>query len=483
MEQWSSKLGFILAAIGSAVGIGNIWRFSAVLGQNGGGAYLIPYLIAVFLFAMPLMILELAMGRHFRADIVTALRRIHPQFHLIGWLICGIVFLILSYYLVITGWTVGYTLFSVAGISVPFGTFTGGYLPLLLFVFTALVTGGIVSLGLRNGIERISTLLIPVCVVILIILAVYGAFLPGFPRAMEFLFTPDFSVLSNPLIWSAAFGQAFFSLSVGQGILLTYGSYVSRDQGLPGAAAMITITDVAVAILAGVVIFPLVFSFGLTPAMGAELAFSTLPKAFAAMPAGYFFAIAFFLVLFFAALTSSISMLEVSVASIREALDWSRTKTVALLTGLVLIVGLPSALSYSGISLSFAGMRILDLMDETVGTLGLPVTAMLVAVAFTWFIPKRMLEDEIGGKHLLVSFIYPVCKFVIPTVLFTTTAARLLTGFDFPGTRIYPGSEFIGSLLQVEGTAVIFMGLLVLILVLCWFRKCPFASRYLNRKP
>jgi NSS family neurotransmitter:Na+ symporter len=482
MEQWSSKFGFILAAIGSAVGIGNIWRFSAVLGQNGGGAYLIPYLIAVFLFAMPLMILELAMGRHFRADVVTAFRRVDPRFHLIGWLICGIVFLILSYYLVITGWTVGYTLFSVAGIGVPFSAFTGGYLPLLLFVFTALVTGGIVSLGLRNGIERISILLIPVCVAILIIMAVYGAFLPGFPRAMEFLFTPDFSVLTNPLIWSAAFGQAFFSLSVGQGILLTYGAYVSRDQSLPSSAAIITMIDLSVAILAGVVIFPLVFSFGLTPAMGAELAFSTLPKAFAAMPAGSLFATSFFLVLFFAALTSSISMLEVSVASMREALDWSRTKTVALLTGIVLIVGLPSALSYSGLSLSLAGMRILDLMDETVGTLGLPVTAMLVAIAFTWFVPKRMLEDEIGGKHRLVSFIYPICKFVIPTVLFVTTAGRLLSGFDFPGTRIYPGSEFIGSLLQVEGVFFVIAILLAVTLLMCRVRGCRWCPRVIRKR-
>ncbi len=474
MEQWSSRTGFILAAIGSAIGIGNIWRFSSVVGQNGGGAYLIPYLIAVFLCALPLMILELAMGRHFQGTVVSGFRSVRPPFRFIGWLLCGILFLILSYYLVITGWTVGYFLFSLGGDTVSFSGFTNGWLPVFLFVVTAGLTGIVVSRGVRQGIERISTLLIPVSIGTLIILALYGATLPGFSEGLAFLFTPDFSVLYDPLIWSAAFGQAFFSLSVGTGILLTYGAYVSRDQGIPVASVIVTVTDLAVALIAGIVIFPIVFSFSLVPTMGAELAFSTLPKAFAMMPGGWLFATVFFLVLFFAALTSAISMLEVSVAAVRESLRWSRIRAAAVLTGAVIIIGLPSALSYSAMDLRIGGIRVLDFMDETIGTLGLPITALLLAVTFTWFVPKEVLAGEIGPG--IARLVHPICKFIIPAVLLLTTVARLVSGLDYPGLRILPGSEFIGTLLQAEGFILVVVLILVVILVVCWFRTCPLAK-------
>lgn len=221
MERWSSHIGFILAAVGAAVGIGNIWRFSAVLGQNGGGAYLIPYFIAVFVFALPLMILEITMGRRFRGTVVSSFRAVRPQFRIIGWLLCAIVFLILSYYLVITGWTIAYTLFSITGDTVTFSGFTGSYQPVLFASIAVLLTGIIVSAGVRKGIERISIILIPVCIIILVIMALFSTTLSGFDAGIRFLLTPDFSVLLETDLWAAAFGQAFFSLSVGEGILLT----------------------------------------------------------------------------------------------------------------------------------------------------------------------------------------------------------------------------------------------------------------------
>ena len=480
MEQWSSRTGFILAAIGSAVGIGNIWRFSSVVGQNGGGAYLIPYLIAVFLCALPLMILELAMGRHFQGTVVSAFRSVRPPFRFIGWLLCGILFLILSYYLVITGWTFGYFLFSLGGDTVSFSGFTNGWLPVFLFMVTAGLTGIVVSRGVREGIERISTLLIPVAIGTLIILALYAATLSGFSEGLTFLFTPDFSVLRDPLLWSAAFGQAFFSLSVGTGILLTYGAYVSRDQGIPVASVVITVADVAVALIAGIVIFPIVFSFGLDPTMGAELAFSTLPKAFALMPGGRLFGAAFFLVLFFAALTSALSMLEVSVAAVRESLGWSRIRAAAVLTGTVIIIGLPSALSYSAMDLRIGGIRVLDFMDETIGTLGLPLTALLMAVTFTWFVPKDILAGEIGPG--IARLVHPICRVIIPAVLIITTVARLLSGLDYPGMRTLPGNEFIGTILQAEGFSLFIVFIVIIILVVCWLRNCPLAERFRSGK-
>ncbi|MFA7303034.1 MAG: sodium-dependent transporter [Methanoregula sp.] len=343
MERWSSPIGFILAAIGAAVGIGNIWRFFAVLGQNGGGAYLIPYFIAVFVFALPLMILEIAMGRRFRGTVVSAFGAVRPKFRIIGWLICAIVFLILSYYLVITGWTIAYTVFSVTGDPVTFTGFTGSYQPVIYAVLAVLVTGIIVSMGIRQGIEKVSMILIPVCIIVLVVMALYSVTLPGFSEGMRFLFTPDFTVLFHAEIWIAAFGQAFFSLSVGEGILLTYGSYMAKEQDIPRAALIITVADLCVALLAGAVIFPVVFSYGLSPTIGAELAFTTLPIAFSRMPLGQVFAIAFFTVLFFAAITSAVSMLEVCVAAVDEAVGWTRKKTTAILTGLLLLVTLVSA--------------------------------------------------------------------------------------------------------------------------------------------
>jgi len=471
MERWSSHIGFILAAVGAAVGIGNIWRFSAVLGQNGGGAYLIPYLIAVFVFALPLMILEIAMGRRFRGTVVSSFGAVRPEFRIVGWLLCAIVFLILSYYLVITGWTIAYTVFSVTGDAVSFSGFTGSYQPVLFAVVAVLLTGIVVSAGVRKGIERISVVLIPVCIIILIIMALYTSTLPGFNAGILFLLTPDYSVLLHADLWAAAFGQAFFSLSVGEAILLTYGSYMAKEQDIPSAALIITIADLFVALLAGAVIFPIVFTYGLSPTAGAELAFTTLPIAFSRMPAGQLFTIAFFAVLFFAALTSSVSMLEVCVAAVDEALGWTRKKTTVILTGFLLIITLLPALSYSAAKLSVYGIPLLDVMDETVGTLGLHIAAILLAVAFTWFLSPEIFWSELGTATHRNRIIYFLCKYVIPASLLLTIGVQLVTGIGIPGISGISGSPCIDSLLQVEGIGLIAVLILVVVFVTRKLRK------------
>ncbi|MFY9800201.1 MAG: sodium-dependent transporter, partial [Methanoregula sp.] len=344
--------------------------------------------------------------------------------------------------------------------------------------------GLIVSTGVNKGIERISVILIPVCVIILITLAVYGVFLPGFHQAIEYLFTPDFSVLGNPLLWGAAFGQAFFSLSVGEGILLTYGTYMKSGDHIPRLALIITIADLFVAFLAGLVIFPIVFSFGLSPAAGAELAFTSLPIAFTQMPGGKIIAIAFFAVLFFAALTSAISMLEVGVAAVHESLGWTRAKTAAAVTSAVIILGLPSAMSYSSLALTLNGVKILDLMDETVGTLGLPIAAILLLISFAWFLPRKTLKAAFGGENSIVRWIIPLCRYVIPAVLIMTTIARIASGLGVPNTYLLPGIRYIGFLMQVEGITVIIVILLVIIFVACRIRGCDIRGRlgFRNRK-
>lgn len=438
MESWGSRRGFILAAIGSAVGIGNIWRFSSVLGENGGGAYLVPYLVAVFAFALPLMALELAVGRHLRADAVQAFRSLGRRHELAGWLIATIVFTILSYYLVITGWTLAYFVQSLAGGAPSFGAFTGGYWGVGAFAASAVVVGLVTSFGVKHGIELLASWLMPLAFVILLALAVYSVTLDGFVEGVSFMLEPDFSRLSEPGLWSAAFGQAFFSLSVGFGILLTYGSYLSRDTDVVESAAIITVADVLVAILAGMVIFPVVFTMGLEPSAGAELAFSTLPTAFEQMPRGALIAPAFFFLLFAAAVTSAVSMMELNVAAVMDRTRMSRTRTSAVLTVLVLGLGLPSALSYSGLELSVFGTRVLDLLDDTVGNLGLPIGALLIAIFFTRGIARTALVEEFNGTHgrRARALLLPLLRWVIPGVLVGVLATDVLMNLNPAGWHI-----------------------------------------------
>lgn len=471
-EQWNSKLGFILATIGSAVGIGNIWRFSSVVGQNGGGAYLIPYLFAVIVFAVPLMILELSIGRHFQGNVISVFTAIKEKFQIFGWLICIIVFLILSYYLVITGWTLGYVVSSLTTKGVNFSEFTNSYQPLVYFVITVLLTGFIISFGVKKGIERLSTILIPFSFILLVALAVFATTLAGFSEGLHFFLTPDFTVLTNPLIWGAAFGQAFFSLSVGFGTLITYGSYLDKKMNIPRSSLIITFSDVMIAMLAGLIIFPIVFTFGLQPTMGSELAFSTLPRAFEMMAYGQVLAVSFFLLLFFAALTSAISMLEVNVAAIMNITKFSRKKTSIILSVLLIFIGLPAALSYTSMNVSFGGVKILDFMDETLGTYGLPITALITAVVFTWFAKKKILETELADSKKWVKIIYPIVKYITPTVLILTLGAGLFLQIDIGSWRFAPGLYLLGNLVKGIGTLILLGCLLGISLFLMkYFRK------------
>jgi NSS family neurotransmitter:Na+ symporter len=471
VERWSSHAVFILAAIGAAVGIGNIWRFPALLGQYGGGAYLVPYLIAVFVFALPLMILEITMGRRFRGTVVSSFGAVRPEFRILGWLVCAFLFLILSYYLVITGWTIGFAVFAAAGTTTSFTDFTGSYLPVLYAVIAVILTGLVVAAGVKKGIERISLVMVPVIVLLLVVMVLYCTGLPGFNEGFRFLFTPDFSALMRADIWVAAFGQAFFSLSVGEGILLTYGSYMAKEQDIPSAAFIISITDLCVALLAGLVIFPIVFSYGLSPTAGTELPFTTLPRAFSLLPAGQIVAFAFFVVLFFAAFTSAVSMLEVCVVSVQEAMGWDRKRTTAVLTGILLLTSLVPALSFSAARLSIGGIPVLDLMDETIGTLGLHVAAAVFAIAFTWFSPRQIFTAENGRETAMDRLVFFLCKYVIPAALIITFFVHLIAGSGIPDATYIAGSHYLNAWLQSGGLATFVVGILTMILIIDRIRK------------
>jgi NSS family neurotransmitter:Na+ symporter len=427
-ERWSSGLGFVLATVGAAVGLGNIWRFSAVVGTNGGGAYLVPYLFAAFCLAVPMLVLELAVGRTLRVDVVSAFRRVDVDYTPLGWVVVGGVLLILSYYLVLTGWVLGFLLSWLADSRTTFAAFTAGWLPVGYFVVATVVAGVVVSSGVRDGIERLSKIVMPTVFVLLVGLAAYAATLPAWSRAASFLFTPDLSVLADPGIWSAAFGQVFFSLSVGQGIMLTYGSYVEEGTDLLRSSLLIAVADIGAALLAGLVIFPIVFSFGLRPTLGTELAFTTLPTAFDSMGFGRVVAVAFFGLLFFAALSSAVSLLEVGVAAATRTTRLDRSRATLLLTGGVFLAGVPSALSYSPVRLAVAGKPFLDLLDESVGTYALPVSALLIAVVFVWRADLDRVRADLGR-------LYPLVKYVIPPTLALVTATKAV-GAARPAWRL-----------------------------------------------
>jgi NSS family neurotransmitter:Na+ symporter len=411
------------------------------------------------------------MGRHFRGTVVSSFRALRPEFRIAGWLLVAILFLILSYYIVITGWTLAYAVFSATGDTTTFSGFTASYLPVAFGALAVVLTGMVVALGIREGIERVSVLMVPVIVLLLGILALFCKTLSGFGDAVRFLFTPDFSVLTHAELWVAAFGQAFFSLSVGEGILLTYGAYMARDQDIPRASLVICVVDLAVALLAGLVIFPVVFSFGLSPAAGTELAFTTLPLAFSLLPAGRLFAVAFFVVLFFAAFTSAVSMLEVAVSSVQDAAGWGRRKTVLVLTAILLLVSLAPALSFSAMNLSLYGIPLLDIMDETVGTLGLHLAAAILAIAFTWFLPREIFEAETGRDSSLMRLTFILCKYVIPAVLLATIGIHLVAGFEMPDATYIAGTHFLSAWLQSSGLATFLIGIFIMILMIDAFRR------------
>lgn len=458
MDVWSSRTGFILAATGAAVGIGNIWRFPSVVGRNGGGAYLIPFLIAVFVFAVPLMILEINSGRRTRADIVATFRGVDPRFGIFGWFIVAVVVLILSYYLVITGWILAFLGSAITGGDISLARFTATYTPVLSFTVSLGIVAAVLSLGVREGIERLTTVLMPLVFVILLGMAAFSVTLSGFSEGMAFFLTPDLSVLADPFIWSAAFGQAFFSLSAGMGILITYGSYVGEEMDVPEAAAIIAVADVVVAVLAGIVIFPIVFTFDLEPSLGTELAFTTLPAAFSLLPGGRIIAGAFFGLLFAAAITSAVSMMEVGVSTVRGATRFSRGQATVLVSVLVFLLGLPSLLSYTPFQFYVWETPFLDLLDNSVGTLGLPVTALIISITFGYFARHEDVQVPRIERLTTVS-----TKYLLPPILVVIIASQLVLGFDVPGWRTLPGRTLDEPF--VSATILFSIGILVYLLV------------------
>ncbi|MGG6311843.1 sodium-dependent transporter [Paenibacillus macerans] len=390
-----SSAGFILAAIGSSVGLGNMWKFPYITGENGGAAFFLLFIVCLILIGLPLLLAELAIGRAGRGSASTSFVKAGgpKMFGRLGLLQVIAPFLILTFYVIVAGWTLHYavqsfsgSLYSSSDYSGQFSSFTQGYLPLVWQAAAILITGFVVAKGISGGIEKFNKVLIPGLIVLLIILMVRAVTLPGAEAGVSFFLQPDFSKLS-PEAALVALGHAFFSLSLGMGILLTYGAYVDKRQSLGTATLAIGAGDLIYAFIAGLIIFPTTASFGIEPDAGPSLVFMALPAAFSAMPMGAFFGGLFFVLLAIAALTSSVSLLEVPVSYVMDRWGWGRVKSVVIVSMLVLLVGLPSVLSF-GIApalTDMGGKTFFDWLDFITSNILLPLGGLITTVFAGYF--------------------------------------------------------------------------------------------------
>ncbi len=407
--QWT-KTGFILASIGAAVGLGNIWRFPYMVGENGGGAFLIPYLIGVIIFGIPLIVIELEVGRKYKGSVITTLKKVNRKVWFVGILAILVSLGILSYYLVICGWALAYTIFSVTKFT-SFSSFTNSLLPLLFFIISLLIVVLTVSRGIKRGIEKMAMVLMPLFIALVGALTIYSLTLPGAKEAVLFYLHPDFSYLLNIKVWILGFAQAFFSIAVGYGILMTYGSYLSKKDNIMKASVEIASADTFIAVLSGLLIFPIIFTFGLNPAAGSQLTFISLPLAFSLMPFGFIIGAFFFFLLFSAGITSAVSMIEVGVSTLIDELNWTRKKSAWTLSILIFLAGLPSALSYFGKGLFINGQPLIEYLDSLFGSLLLLSAALTCATIMWVYKPKSF------SKWKIAKPVYFFLKYLVPLIL------------------------------------------------------------------
>jgi len=426
--RWSSRFAFLMAAVGSAVGLANIWRFPYTAGVSGGSAFVLVYLGAVILLALPLVIAELTLGRRGKGAPPTAIRNVaresgrSPNWGWMGVILGGFGgMLALSFYSVVGGWTMAYALevargslqgVSIEGAQQVFGDLNGNFWTLLAW-FSAFIgaTIFISARGVNAGVERAVKLMMPALFVLLLMMVLYAVRVGDFARAVDFLFTPDFSKLDTGIVL-AAFGQAFFSVSVGLTALVAYGAYIRRSTSIPRSALIIVSVDTLIAVLAGLAIFPIIFAFGLEPDAGPGLVFITLPFVFGDIPGGQLFGTIFFVLLLFAALTSSIGMIEAPVAWLAERTPLGRTGAALLAGGISWALGVLAVLSQNrladfhpldGIEI-FAGKTFFDLFDFLVINIMMPIGGILIAVFAGWLVHRRFTEDELYGGRPTVTY-------------------------------------------------------------------------------
>ncbi|WLF70676.1 sodium-dependent transporter [Clostridium septicum] len=409
-ENFSSRLGLLAAAAGSAIGLGNIWKFPYITGQNGGAAFILVYLGCIFLIGIPVMLSEFAIGRKNQVNAVESFKKIAPntKWHWTGYLATATAFIILSFYAIIAGWVFSYiwrsafgALRGVAaeGFGDYFSVLTANPVePMIMTLLVLTITSVIVFFGIKTGIEKFSKIAMPLLLVLIVLLIIRSVTLPGASAGLEFLFKPNFSNLSVHGVLEAL-GHAFYTLSLGMGIILTFGSYTKKSENLVSLSYQVAIADTIIALMAGMVIFPAVFAYGLEPTAGPGLLFITLPAVFKSMPFGQFFEFMFFVLIAIAAITSTVSLMETAVTFISEQFNLSRKKTILIITSGLFALAIPSVLSFGPLkNLKLLGERsIFDTLDFITGQIFLPIGGILICLFVAWVWGTNNAEKEISS--------------------------------------------------------------------------------------
>lgn len=435
-DTFSSKFGVIAATAGSAIGLGNIWKFPYMVGENGGAAFIIIYLFFVAMIGIPVMTSEFIIGRKAKQNVFGAFKKLTNNKY---WRIIGIMgvlaaFLILAFYSTIAGWTMEYLYLATKNafanknahdIENMFNTFsTDTYKPIILQIIFMIISAFIVIKGIKKGIEKYTKILMPLLLLIIIYLDVTALFLKGGADGISFLFKPNFAKITPNSILNAL-GLAFFTLSLGMGVLMTYASYFQDNTNLTQTSISVSVADTVIALLAGIAIFPVVFAFGAKPGLGPGLVFITLPNIFLQIPGGYLFSILFFLLLGVAALTSSISLLEVVVAYLSEEQNMSRKKATIITTTIITMLGVFCTLSFSVLkNFLIAGKNIFNLFDFVASNLLLPLGGLLISVFVGWVLEHHVVKQELTNKGtvkiisiklfiFLVKYLAPIFIFIV----------------------------------------------------------------------
>ena len=427
--SFGSKIGAILAAAGSAVGLGNIWRFPYEAGNHGGAAFILVYLACVFVMGLPIMIAEFSVGRHAKASTGKAFGVLSPgtQWKWIGYLGVLAGLLILGYYSVVAGWTLEYIVASLTNsfagkgpedFVASFQTFSQDpFRPLVWLLAFLLLTHFIIVKGVKDGIEKSSKIMMPILFILIVVLAICSVSLPGSGKGLEFLLKPDFSKVDAD-VFLGAMGQAFFSLSLGMGCLSTYASYFGSDTRLGKTALSVGFIDTLVAILAGLIIFPAAFSVGIQPDAGPSLIFITLPNVFQQAFGGIpfwarLFSLLFYILLALAALTSTISLHEVVTAFLNEKFGLKRNRAAILVTSFCMVTGILSSLSLGVWDAKFLGLGFFDLLDFVTAKLMLPLSGFLVSLFVGWYLKRSLSYDELTNYGLQKASYFPMYMFIL----------------------------------------------------------------------
>jgi NSS family neurotransmitter:Na+ symporter len=446
--EWSSRTAFILAATGSAVGLGNIWKFPYITGENGGGAFVLIYILCVMFIGIPIMLAEVYLGKRGRLNPIASIKYISEKENRSkNWRVIGLIgilagILILSYYSVIAGWTMAYATRAAFGVinnidavgaTLMFNNFVSDPERLLAWhTIFSIMTAIVVSKGVKSGLESAVIRLMPALLVLLLALVIFSAIEGDFVSGVEFMLYPDFSQVTWKTIL-IAMGQAFFSLSLGMGALMVYGSYLSSDISIPQTCVIVASLDTLVALLAGLAIFPIVISSGLEMTQGPGLIFQTLTVAFGAMPGGQLFGTLFFILLIFAAWTSSISLIEPMIIWMIEKYNLTRIQAATISSGLAWLLGIGTIISFNvGSEIKIFNMNIFETLDYLTSNILLPLGGIMITIYVSWLISKESINKELNIKSNILRYIwYFSARFIAPIAVIMVMLNAL--GFSIDG--------------------------------------------------